>query len=186
MRRLWGATGSKRGEGREEDVTVGDKHRFDLLAALIEYHFPNRDARIADIAGGQGWLQLALRERGYSYVVTFDKRKMRKRRRGLEYQYRWFDFGVREEFDLLVGMHPDEATDIIVVEACRRGVPFVVCPCCVMPNATTMWAAHNYRNWLDHLEREARRRGYGTERFYLRMNGKNAVLKGARKSGRDS
>lgn len=157
---------------------MGDRHRFDLFAKLIADHFPNRSARIADIAGGQGWLQLALRERGYNHVTTFDKRKKRKRQRGLVYQYRWFDSRVRDEFDLLAGMHPDEATDVIVVEACRRGIPFVVCPCCVMPNVTTMWVNHNYKNWLDHLEKKAKERGYVVERFWLRMNGKNAVLTG--------
>lgn len=36
---------------------------------------------------------------------------------------------------LLVGMHPDEATEPIVDAAIRHGKPFAVLPCCVFPTA---------------------------------------------------
>ena len=34
---------------------------------------------------------------------------------------------------VVVGMHPDEATEPVVAEALRAGKPFAVVPCCVFP-----------------------------------------------------
>jgi hypothetical protein len=38
---------------------------------------------------------------------------------------------------LLIGMHPDEATDCIVDTACALGKPFAVVPCCVFADVFT-------------------------------------------------
>ena len=157
---------------------MGDSRRFQVFAQFISKQFPHQDTHIADVAGGKGDLQLALRELGYTNVTTFDKRKKKKITRGVRYQHRWFDTGVKQDFNLLLGMHPDEATDVIVVEAARRSIPFAIVPCCVMPNAITFWGQHNYRTWLSWLETNASKRGHRVERFYLNIQGKNTVLLG--------
>ena len=41
---------------------------------------------------------------------------------------------VLAEASLLVGFHPDQATEACVDFAVRRGVSFAVCPCCVFPS----------------------------------------------------
>ena len=50
---------------------MGDKKRFDLFAKAISKRFPSW-MRVADIAGGKGYLQLALKEQGFKDVITFD------------------------------------------------------------------------------------------------------------------
>lgn len=156
---------------------MGDSRRFDLFAKLISKNFPVRIyPRVADIAGGKGYLQLALKEHGYSKVITFDRRHRQVRR--IKRKYAFFSKEIDGDFDLLVGMHPDEATDIIIVEAYRRQIPFCICPCCVMPSAIIYWGKHSYIDWIEHLVREAVKRKYGVVQVVLKMTGKNIVLIG--------
>lgn len=156
---------------------MGDPRRFDQFAALIHRNFP-RARRVADVAGGKGYLQTALRERGYE-VVTFDKRKGRKDRPKMRYQYRYFDSTITEPFDLLVGMHPDGATDVIIKEAAARRVPFVICPCCAISTATAYWGArHGIGGWVEHLKAYAKRLGFEVREMLLKINGRNLVLVG--------
>lgn len=53
---------------------MGDRRRFDLFAKMIMREFPAA-RRIADVAGGRGWIQVALRELGHpAAVVTMDSK----------------------------------------------------------------------------------------------------------------
>lgn len=157
---------------------MGDPRRFDLFARFIRTHVPV-SARIGDIAGGKGYLQGALRQYGFSHVHTYDKRKGRKHRPGrFEYTYRFFDQSVTDELDVLVGMHPDEATDAIITEAAARRIPFVLCPCCVKPHAVTYWGSGTFDAWVAHLHQVAESAGYRVTMDYLNMNGRNLVMFG--------
>ena len=159
---------------------MGDKRRFDLFAALVARNFnPSHYATVADIASGKGKLQYALRGRGYHRVVSFDKRKKHNiRPSGYNFQHRYFSESVKENFSLLVGMHPDEATDVIIVEAAKRGVPFVVCPCCVKPSALPFWGPHKYNAWMKHLRLLADGLNFMTAEAQLKMSGRNVCLIG--------
>ena len=158
---------------------MGDSRRFDLMAGLIQKQFPSfKDSLIADVAGGKGHLQQSLRERGYTDIVTFDKRKVRCRGRHHRQAYQLFSRRTPGKFGLIIGMHPDEATDVIIVEAARRRVPFAVCPCCVKPTASTLWGKKSYGVWVKHLIGLAKRAGFDVTEHLLKMNGKNAVLVG--------
>ncbi len=158
---------------------MGDSRRFDLFAKCVQRNFPpGQFGSVADIAGGKGYLQLALRECGYPKVTTFDRRKRRIRSRGCQYRHQLFDEHIEEEFDLLVAMHPDEATDVTIVEAAKRRVPFVICPCCVRPSAIVYWGNYKYHLWVAHLKREARKLGFRITETVLPMNGKSLVLIG--------
>jgi len=157
---------------------MGDKRRFDLTAKSIAKQFPDRNLRIADVAGGKGYLNLALRNLGYHDVTTFDKRKPGKRVRTVETQYRFFSEEMAVDYDLIVGLHPDEATDVIVVSACRHDKKFYVVPCCVKPTARTYWGAHKYGLWMDHLKGLASEFNRAVYELRLRYNGKNIALVG--------
>jgi hypothetical protein len=114
---------------------MGDPNRFRCFADLIETVLPTRGARIADVASGRGKLQGELYRRGIKNVVAYDGR--RRNAKGKPHARWWFDYRTApDEFDLVVGLHPDEATDQIIHFACEKRKPFVVCPCCVMPTAT--------------------------------------------------
>lgn len=156
---------------------MGDPRRFDLFSRVISGEFSDRTLRIADVAGGKGYLQIALRERGFSRVTTFDKRHKRAGR-SLDYTYRFFGESVREDFHLIVGMHPDEATDEIIAAAHRRKVPFAICPCCVRPSAYAYWGDTNSSDWRRHLSEKAASLGFEVSRYRLRMDGANHVIIG--------
>lgn len=158
---------------------MGDVRRFDLFGELISSHF-ERDCIVADVAGGKGMLQAKLRQCGFKNVVTFDKRKGRKDRPTMRYEYRWFDHRVKGRFDLLVGMHCDEATDVIITEAASRKADFVICPCCVKPSAVPFYAQHNFTNWMLHLIELSENLGFKVTTDKLKMIGKNSVIIGKR------
>ncbi len=157
---------------------MGDSRRFDLFADVVARRFLNRAASIADVAGGKGLLRGALHRRGFGRVVTIDRRqRLAKGRPGTRYGL--FD-GAREPagFDLVVGMHPDAATDHIIVYAARHGVPFAVCPCCVIPSALPFAGPTSYAGWTRHLARLACGFGFDVEDLELPMRGCATVLVG--------
>ena len=56
-------------------------------------------------------------------------------------------------WSLVLGMHPDETTDNIVLYAVRRGRPFAVCTCCVKPDAAPYRGRPGCKaDWLRHVE----------------------------------
>lgn len=155
---------------------MGDPRRFTRFAELIKTQFPNAK-NIADVAGGKGYLQLALKEKGYENVTTFDKRKHRCRR-NIKFKHLYFSEKIKERFDLIVGMHPDEATDVIVVEASKRKIPFAIVPCCVKPTASIVHGQYNYTNWIKHLKQLAERKNFKVQELNLRITGKRLVIIG--------
>jgi hypothetical protein len=161
---------------------MGDKRRFKEFALLIAKLYPDKSLTIADVAGGKGQLQMELRCLGYRNVVTFDKRNkktvVRKARRKMQYKQKWFDSRIATSYDLIIGMHPDEATDHIIIEASKRRVPFLVCPCCIEPSAVTYRDRRTYKAWYGHLKSLAHRLKYRTNDKYLNIRGKNKVLVG--------
>lgn len=155
---------------------MGDRRRFDVFARYIKSNFPG-EQRIADIASGKGYLQVALREQGYSYIVSYDKRKIRCNK--IKTVYRLFDDKEKTQFDLLVGLHPDEATDVIITQAAKRKIPFVIVPCCVKPHDTVFWkSSSHYTEWIDHLQKYAEKLGFDVTMTRLPIKGRNIVMKG--------
>lgn len=74
-------------------------------------------------------------------MLTFDKRWKRAE---VKYAERLFTLDEPCDCDLLVGMHPDGATRVIVEYAARHGRPFAVVPCC-SDNGMS------YKPWMRHL-----------------------------------
>jgi len=153
---------------------MGDARRFDVFADFILKH-ARRGDHVADIAGGkQGKLQDALRRRGFKAVTTIDPRRRQIDNHNARAIRSLFTPSIADPFDLLVGMHPDDATDMIIVEAARRRVPFIVVPCCVRPNAIP----YHGGGWQEHLMRVAKGFGFRVERVALPMTGANKVIIG--------
>ena len=156
---------------------MGDHRRFKEFAKCIYVHFPPlKFPNIADIAGGKGDLNLALSASGYD-VTTFDKRKEHSK---CQYRRKLFskETVVHNEFDLLVGMHPDEATDVIVTTVIEYKLPFAIVPCCIHPVCIPFNEHSVYRNWIKHLERYAKEKGYRVEEIILRIKGRRIALLG--------
>ncbi len=158
---------------------MGDKRRFYELAKFIKNNFPDENLKIADIASGKGYLQVALREQGYKHVISYDKRsKNTVNKKKYKQVYRLFSNKETTEFNLLVGLHPDEATDVIITEAARRKISFVIVPCCTKTTVTTFWGHNSYANWMKHLEDYAKLLKFNITTTRIPISGRNVVMKG--------
>lgn len=145
---------------------MADKRRFDLFAELLVRRFPAAQ-RVFDVAGGMGRLNAALTSRGRS-VLTFDTRW---KRADVAYAERRFALDEPCACDLIVGMHPDGATRIIVEYAAKHARPFAIVPCCSdngMP----------YKPWVRHLAELAQGLRLRVEEDALAMAGRARVLIG--------
>ena len=73
--------------------------------------------------------------------------------------------------DLVVGMHPDGATRVIIDYAALHRVPFAIVPCCSdnsMP----------YKPWMRHLGELATAQGLVVSEVELPMEGRSRVILG--------
>ncbi len=147
-------------------MRVADKRRFDLFAGFVTEQFPTA-RRVFDIAGGMGKLNEALTARGLD-VTTFDKRW---KHASVQYAQRLFTLDEPCAADVLVGMHPDGATRIIVEYAAKHGVGFAIVPCCSdngMP----------YKPWMRHLAELGQTLGLAVVEAGLPMMGRARVIVG--------
>jgi len=153
---------------------MGDARRFDLFAKLADKHF-DCEQNIVDVASGKGYLQAAMRQRGFKNITSWDKRKKNaSNRRG--YRYGYFTYDCSEKYEALISMHPDEGTDHSIIYAGLHRIPAIICPCCVKPHAQVFFGKHNFSNWINHLKRLANKYSLAVWETILPMNGKNLVL----------
>ena len=104
----------------------GDPARFDVLAAFVADRFGRSVHHVADVAGGQGMLARVLtKKHGYAAEVV-DPRGWALR--GVDAQESTFTPDDAEYYDLVIGLHPDEATRAVAEAATVR--PVVLVPCC--------------------------------------------------------
>ncbi|MGW0229913.1 hypothetical protein ACWDWO_16490 [Actinopolymorpha singaporensis] len=103
----------------------GDPARFEVVAAYVGERFPTAKY-VADVAGGQGMLARLLRKRYGMECEVVDPRGWTLKGvpgRAEEYSAAMADF-----YDVVVGLHPDEALREVVDSAVTR--PVLVVPCC--------------------------------------------------------
>ena len=103
----------------------GDPARFEVVAAYVGERFPAAKY-VADVAGGQGMLARLLRKRYGMECEVVDPRGWTLKGvpgRAEEYSAAMADF-----YDVVVGLHPDEALREVVDSGRTR--PVLVVPCC--------------------------------------------------------
>lgn len=167
---------------------MGDPQRFDALASFIEARVSDKNARIADVAAGKGHLSSVLKRRGYKCITAFEPYP-RQKLNGVQLKVCKFTNG--NCFDIIIGMHPDQATDVILDEACKSKVAVILAPCCALPNRWRfeVFQRHqqgippsrqdiNYHRWLKHLVAESKNRSLLLKRATLPISGRNVVLYG--------
>jgi len=104
----------------------GSPERFEVLADWIAERYGNSVAYIADVAGGQGLLTRLLRKRHNYQAELIDPRGWCLR--GVPNRQEAFDAGLASYYDLIVGLHPDEATRPVAEAALLR--PTILITCC--------------------------------------------------------
>lgn len=145
---------------------MADKQRFEKFARFIAERFSGA-RRVYDIAGGQGRLNEELTKLGRE-TTTFDQRH-----KHLDVRYAQRRFTVDEPCacDVVVGMHPDGATRVIIEYAAAHNVPFAIVPCC-SDNGMS------YKPWMRHLAELATTLGIAVEHHTLEMQGRASVIVG--------
>ena len=103
----------------------GDPDRFSAVASFVTSRFP--EARTAaDVAGGQGMLARLLAKQHNVACDVIDPRGWVLR--GVSSRAEEYEALMAEYYDVIVGLHPDEALPEVVASAQVR--PVVVVPCC--------------------------------------------------------
>jgi hypothetical protein len=104
----------------------GDPARFEAIARFIDDRYGRSVTFVADVAGGQGMLTRILRKQ-YNYdAEVVDPRGWALR--GVPVRQEAFTSDLAMFYDLVIGLHPDEALPAVVEAALHR--PAVIVPCC--------------------------------------------------------
>lgn len=104
----------------------GAAERFEVLADFIAETYGRKIKYIADVAGGQGMLSRILRKK-YNYEAeVVDPRGYTLV--GVPSNQQEFSAKIADNYDLIIGLHPDEATRAVAEGACLR--PAILIPCC--------------------------------------------------------
>ena len=112
--------------GKHRHRFHGDSSRFEVVAEFIYNRYGGDVQYIADVAGGQGMLCRILRKK-YNYACeVVDPRGWTLK--GVPGQVAEFGPSLADYYDLIVGLHPDEATRAVAAAALVR--PTILIPCC--------------------------------------------------------
>lgn len=117
---------------RKQILCHGDERRFEAVASFIYKRFGRTVQYIADVAGGQGVLTRILNKKYNYQAEVIDPRGFTLTgvpNRDCEYTTEMSGY-----YDLIVGLHPDEALRPVVESALVR--PVLVVPCCNHWDAT--------------------------------------------------
>lgn len=112
--------------GRKQHRFHGAPGRFEVLADFIDQRYGTDIHYIADVAGGRGMLTRLLNKK-YNYEAeVVDPRGWALK--GVPNRQIEFDRSLAGFYDLIVGLHPDEATRAVAEGALLR--PAILIPCC--------------------------------------------------------
>ena len=104
----------------------GAVERFDVVADFVFSTYGKRIKYIADVAGGQGMLTRILRKK-YNYEAeVVDPRGITLV--GVPGIKTLFDKDLAYNYDLIIGLHPDDATRAVAEGATIK--PAILIPCC--------------------------------------------------------
>lgn len=148
---------------------MGASNRNYEFAQLINRNF--KPQPILVVADGKGELAKELNILGYQVRVIEWKPRWKKIN-GITYQKGWFDRDYNVTENLIVGMHPDEATAEIVLCARKHNINFAIVPCCVLGKESK--GVHGFNTWISKLEYLAKE----SQKTFLKFGGKNLALWG--------
>ena len=144
-----------------------------MFAKFIDQRFPKQP--VADVAGGNGFVQQALRELEWDDVTTYDlKPRPNKNNRNLKMVKGKLPEQPKQT--LIIGMHPDGATLEILNIATENDLSFVICPCCaIMPNGDKFKGG----DWRKFLRSKAIQKSKKTVQTHtMKFKGKNYIICG--------
>lgn len=111
---------------RQQHRFHGSPERFGVVANYVYQNYAGRVRYIADVAGGQGMLAKVLRKRYNFEPDVIDPRRWTLK--SVNGRPELFDPSMASYYDLIVGLHPDQATRTVAQAALIR--PTILIPCC--------------------------------------------------------
>lgn len=151
---------------------MGDENRAAIFTKFICKQFPKAET-ICCVADGKGHLARKLANKGKRVIVYEPKPRFEGPLHKLICYYQdEFSRDTDVQADLIVGMHPDEATAEILLSAQRQGKPWAIVPCCVK-GIEAVGVQRKFNVWLAKLKKLA---NYQCQEYQLKMNGKNLCL----------
>jgi len=110
---------------RQQHRVHGDPQRFEAVANFVTERYSGRARYVADVAGGKGLLTRLLCKRNFECELIDPRLTVLK---GIPHRAEPFRPEIADYYDLLVGLHPDEALRELGEAALIR--PVVMIPCC--------------------------------------------------------
>ena len=151
---------------------MGDPNRNQVFATFIKRNF-HKAKSVLVVADGKGGLARSLANKGFEVKVIENKPRFEGRvHKKIEYQKGWFTPTSKIDADLVVAMHPDEATGPVVMAATKQNKPFAVVPCCCVGIGSEGMSRNHYNDWIKKLSKIAK----GCRSTTLKISGKNVVL----------
>ena len=153
---------------------MGDSARNEVFASFVKRNWPKVE-RVLVVADGRGELARKLANKGFRVrIIEAQPRFVGRLHTRIEYEKGWFTRDTPVPEELIVGMHPDDATGEIVLAARNNGLPWAVVPCCIRgPEAN---GVDGYTAWLKKLMALDRTEGEEPLQTQLPMTGKSIVL----------
>lgn len=150
---------------------MGDTQRNIQLASFIVKRFP-KVKTILVIADGKGELSRKLANKGFIVrVIEAKPRWEGKPHKNVTYQKGWFSAETEIKEDIIIGMHPDEATGEILLAAKQQGKPFAVVPCCAVGRYSENMNQAGYKQWIKKLKEI-----FKCQEWDLHISGRSTVL----------
>ena len=109
--------------------TMGDRRRFQEMTRFVQRNYP-RAENILCVADGKGDLAKLLTKSNFNCKII-DPVSLRHKQLDYERKYFTRDYD-SEDYDLILGLHPDHATAEIILNAKRLKKKFAIVPCCVL------------------------------------------------------
>jgi hypothetical protein len=168
-----------------------------LCDYIIDKFSLTPESHVLDVAGGRGDLCFELTELNSVPCTTVDPRGRKLNKKQLKYlkakkrdredclwgkhisglflddffeTHAEVDEVHPDRIDLIVGLHPDQATESIINVALANSIPFCIVPCCVFPASGVR--DMSFEQWVEYLMRKDER----IEKGWLDVKGKNLVL----------
>ena len=154
---------------RRQHRVYGDPRRFEIVADFVIARFSGKAEYIADVAGGKGLLTRALSKKGNFVCELIDPRKTVLK--GVRHRTEQFRSGMADYYDLLIGLHPEDALRELAKAALIR--PVILIPCC------NFWddQRRGHKELLEAIEGFYRRHYIHFERIALDFKGpKNVAI----------
>lgn len=150
---------------------MGDTNRNIKFSQFIIKQFPKANS-ILVIADGKGELARKLANKGKIVRIIENKPRWEGRlHKNIIYQKGFFTADQEIKEDLIIGMHPDEATGEILLAAKKQNKHFAVVPCCAVGRFSDKMKKTDYLQWMEKLQTLFRCKSYD-----LHIQGRNTVL----------